>query len=162
MAKSVGYLKSRVLTNSLDKQGYLRTGICYGKYTKKQLIHRLIAETFIPNPENKPQINHINGIKTDNRIENLEWCTPKENILHARKTGLHNENSRLKFSLGQRVVPNAKKRNKIGCMRKLVKKDVLYIRDQCLSRTFADIAREMNLSRTSVSRCFYRITYQEF
>lgn len=71
---------------STDKDGYRTIRVPNTKKTVK--IHRLVSFAFIPNPENKSQINHINGLKHDNRLENLDWCTQKENMQHAYDTGL--------------------------------------------------------------------------
>ncbi len=68
------------------KKGYLLVDIKDLNKTKQ--IHRLVAQSFIPNPENKPQVNHIDGNKQNNNVSNLEWCTNKENIIHAIQNGM--------------------------------------------------------------------------
>lgn len=82
----------KILKLQLNQNGYPTYTLCQNGVKKAFAIHRLVALFFIPNPENKEQVNHINGIKTDNRVSNLEWCTAKENDTHARMLGLKSEN----------------------------------------------------------------------
>lgn len=74
--------RGKVLKPAIDKDGYERLKL---RSLKINAVHRIVALTFIPNPENKPQVNHINGNRADNRIENLEWCTNSENHIHAHR-----------------------------------------------------------------------------
>lgn len=75
------------LKEKIGRAGYIYVALRKDKKQNNYLIHRLIAKAFIPNTNNKPCINHINSIRTDNRIENLEWCTYSENNSHAHKVG---------------------------------------------------------------------------
>lgn len=81
--------KAKELRHELDKKGYIRIRIKNSDFPYKTIkVHREVAKAFIPNPDNKPQVNHINGIKTDNRAENLEWVTNQENATHAMENHL--------------------------------------------------------------------------
>lgn len=85
--------RKRFLTPCKNGDGYLTVKFSNDGKEKTVSIHRLVALAFIPNPHNKETVNHINGIKTDNRIENLEWATKGENIIHAYNTGLNSLNA---------------------------------------------------------------------
>lgn len=78
-----------ILKPSNRGNGYLFVVLCINKIKTNYLVHRLVCESFLPNPENKRTVNHKNGIKTDNRLDNLEWATHHENNKHAHDNGLN-------------------------------------------------------------------------
>jgi hypothetical protein len=85
---SIAFYKSENVKWFLSGTGYPRVHLYRKSKGKHLMIHRILAMIFIKNPDNKPCINHKNGIKTDFSLSNLEWCTHKENIVHAVETGL--------------------------------------------------------------------------
>lgn len=115
----------------LTKRGYLQICLYKGCKEKAFKIHRLVAEAFIPNPENKPEVNHKYGMKFDSYFENLEWATPKENMKHAVDIGL---------------APTGTNRNTA----KLTKEDVKFIREHYIPRHpefgAAALSRRFNVS----------------
>lgn len=91
-ASERGRLTETIKKLTIDANGYYMVGLHKEPIHKTFRVHRLIAIAFISNPENKREINHINGIKLDNSIKNLEWVTCMENITHAIKIGLISQN----------------------------------------------------------------------
>lgn len=91
------YVEPKEISKYINKiNGYVYVYLCNDGKEKNIRLHRLVAETFIPNPNNKTQINHKDGNKLNNNVSNLEWCTASENLMHAYKLGLANNNNQKK------------------------------------------------------------------
>ena len=122
-----------------DKDGYLLCSLSHAGKSRPHKVHRLVALSFLPNPENKPQVNHIDGNKANNHIDNLEWASAKENINHALNSGLINS--------------------------KLSEEDVLYIRTNYIPKSpefgCRALAKKFNVVPSVISNVVKGKTYKE-
>ena len=144
--KSLIKKKAKILKANLGIGGYLRVVLCKNGKKKNHFVHVLVAKAFIPNPENKKQVNRRDGNKKNNHVSNLEWMTAKENIEHAFKNGLR----------------------KIGCEHfrsKLSVEQIREIRSDCIpndrKRGFTAFAKKFNVSHNVVRDAYYRNTYKD-
>lgn len=127
---------NRFLTPSIQGRGYHQVTL----YPKQALVHRLVAETFFSNLENKPCVNHKDGNKTNNNVSNLEWVTIQENNKHAWNTGLKKSNDRAILSIEQ--------------VREIRTKYIPY------KYGIPKLAKEYNVSNKCVENILYRNTWK--
>lgn len=99
---------SDTLHSMRDKKGYMVTDLYKNGLRSTKRVHRLVAEEFLPNPDNKPEINHIDGDKHNNYVSNLEWVTKKENCRHAWNNGL----ARPSYGMSGKKNPNGGRKGK--------------------------------------------------
>lgn len=99
------HMEEKILVPVLDRGGYQYVSLSKNGRVKKKSVHRLVAMAFIPNPENKPMVNHIDEVKTNNAVSNLEWCDAQYNINYGTRTERSVQNHR-SYKLGN--APRAK------------------------------------------------------
>lgn len=137
--------KEIILNGNISKRGYVKQTLTKNGKGKTYLIHRLVAQAYLPNLESKEMVNHINGIKSDNKVSNLEWCTGSENIQHALDTKLliPRKGSNIYFS-------------------KFIEKDVSIILYKCLVNKINPnvIAKELNTNNRTITDMIKRRTWK--
>ena len=138
-------ITNTILKSSIGNHGYNVVSLHKDKKQKTKTVHRLLAKTFIPNPNNLPMVNHKDGVKTNNYVDNLEWCTSEYNNAHAVETGLRTH------AKGERVHTN-----------KLTEKQVLEIRAKYKPRVYTQkqLGIEYNVTRTCIQAIIENITWK--
>jgi len=129
----MNYKRKTILKQNVGKRGYSYVVLCKNKTKKTATLHRLVLLSFTNNKLNKPCVNHINGIKEDNNLKNLEWCTYSENRKHALKNNL---------------IKNISENHHNS---KLSKKDVIEIRKMLGLKTQKQIAAKFKINQSTVS-----------
>jgi len=142
-----GNKKENFLKSTKNRKGYLNLKLCKktdGVCSEKSVvIHRLVANEFLENPLNKPQVNHKNGIKDDNKVDNLEWATGSENVIHALKNNL-------KISIKGSEHTNSK----------LTDKQVLEIREIGRTKTLKEVGKIYNVDMSLISLILLRKSWK--
>lgn len=131
--------KGKVMVPNVHRQGYLRIFLSNGVFRERFLVHRLVAEAFIDNPDNKPFVNHKDNNPANNHADNLEWCTQKENVHHARGLGV--------------LKPH---RGEDNATSKLLTTDILEIRRLAGTDTNRKLAKQFNISEAHISKIIKR------
>ncbi len=134
--------KNAKIIKPFDNGGYKRVTFRTNYAGKNFLVHRLVAAAFVPNPENKQDVNHIDGNKFNNRADNLEWVTKSENVLHAIKTGL-------RPSYAPHYVPKGKYHVQSKKVNQYSKNGVLIKNWDCAR----DAAEALGFQASSILRC---------
>lgn len=135
--RSLNYRKTKetkILKLCKDKKGYLKVNLYKSSKHSSKRVHRLVATAFIPNLDNKTQVNHIDGNKQNNTVSNLEWCTCSENNQHAYNTGLHK-------------IPNNKGENNPNS------KKVICINTNEVFNYIREAERKYNVAHQDISAC---------
>lgn len=132
--------KGKVLKQFKSKEGYMKVTLSYKYKLVPKTVHKLVAEAFLDNPNNYPVINHINGNKLDNSVNNLEWCTYEHNNKEAFRLGLNKPTWKGKIGI---ECPNSKKINQYD------------LEDNFIRRwdSMRDVQRELNIYAVSISKC---------
>lgn len=133
------YTEGKILSLNMTKQGYYHVILYANKVEKGMKVHRLVATAFIPNPESKPQVNHIDGNKANNIVSNLEWNTASENQFHALGLGLS----------------TSIKGTRHG-MSKLTEEQVIDILNKGKYDTFSKIGKDYGVSRKTIEQILKR------